>query len=388
MPEASFPRRVIYGEPAGSALLGLLSAINASRILLVTDRGVSELGFFKRIVDELAASGLYIIVYDKVEPEPALSVADEVARLIVGESIDAIVAVGGGSVIDAAKAGLVKAVRPDVRVEDVAPFNPLGLELRKPVLIAVPTTSGTGSDASYGIVLTKHQDGRGVKIAVGSPEVVPFASILDEEATLKLPRKLTVGTAVDALSHSIEALVATTSNPLSDALAYHSAELIFTNLPKVVENPDDREARLKLHVAATMAGMAFTNSGLGLAHAIAHPLGAALRVHHGTIVGLVLPYVVEYNYRSSSARSKYERLRRILEDINGLPAMATLADHIKSLYKTVGQPLRIRDLGVSEGKYKSVVDYVSQEALHDPNISFAPIIPEPDEIRGILERIY
>ena len=388
MVELGFPRRIIYNEPAGEALKGLLGFLGVKRVLIVTDKVVSGLPFFANITGALEEGGYEFRVFDEVEPEPHMGIGDRVADAARGLGAEAIIAVGGGSVIDAAKAGLVKLVRPDVSVEEVAPFNPLGLELRRPALIAVPTTSGTGSDASYGIVLTKVEEGKRLKIAVGSYEVIPYATILDPAIVKGMNRKLTIGTAVDALAHAVEALASTQSNTLTDALAVKVIEVVFRVLPRILEDPENEELRAEMHLAATMAGMAFSNAGLGLAHAIAHPLGAALKVHHGTIVGLVLPYVVDYNYESEDAKAKYEYAKKVIEELLGRPRMDRLSDHIRELYEEIGQPTRLRELGVSREDFESVKKTVAEEALHDPDIAYNPRTPMPDDIEKLLDEMY
>jgi len=386
--EMGFPRRVIVGERLEDALPQLLDAVRAKRVLVVSDGIVSALPFFDRVKSSLSGGGYELCVFTDVEPEPSMEIAERVAEAIASCGADAVVAVGGGSVIDAAKAGLVKHARPDMSLEDVAPFNPIGLELSRPVLIAVPTTSGTGSDASYGIVLTKVEYGKRLKIAVGSYEVVPYATVLDPSITVGMSRRLTVGTAVDALAHSIEALASNQANDLTDALSLKAMGIIVSNLPKVLEDPSDLEAREALHLAATMAGMAFTNAGLGLAHAIAHPLGAALRIHHGTMVGLVLPYVVEYNSHEESARLKYEQACNLLDRLLGYGCADDLASTLRRFYDDIGQPYRLRDLGVGRDEFEAVKEAVSEEALHDPEVAYNPRIPTVEDVAELLERMY
>ena len=384
-----FPRRIIYNEDAPRALLELLSHRGSKAVLIVTDNRLVSASWFKDILEALSGSGIRYCVYSNVEPEPGMEVGDQVASAARKCGADAIIAVGGGSVIDATKAGAVKLVNPSIRLDSIAPFVDLGLEGSRITLVAIPTTSGSGSDASYGIVLSRIGESGREKVAVGSYEVIPYASILDPSIPAGMPRSLTIATGVDVLAHSLESLVSTGSNPLSDALAVKAAEIVFTRLPRIVEDPGDLEARAEMHLAATMAGMAFTNSGLGLAHAIAHPLGARLGTHHGATVGVVLPHVVRFNYSNSQARAKYEYLKSILEAVAGLPRRETLVSHIEWLYDRIGQPYRISKLtGISREEYLEVSRIVAEEALRDPDIAFNPIIPTPEEIEGILRSMY
>ncbi len=388
MVELAFPRRIIYNEPAGDALALLLEDLGVKSVLLVSDKVLSSMPGFKEIHSRLKSAGFKTCIYTDVSPEPSFSETDAIASRARECGVGAIIAIGGGSVIDAAKTGLVRLVNPGLNLESIAPFTRLGVEGSGIVFIAVPTTSGSGSDASYGVVLTKTSgDGR-EKIPLGSYELVPYASILDPSLPSSMPVGLTVATGVDVLAHSLEALVSVNSNPLSDALAVKAAGIVFTRLPLLVKNPDDADARAEMHMAATMAGMAFTNSGLGLAHAIAHPLGALLGTHHGATVGLVLPYVVEFNSaRSSEARSKYERLQTVLERVLGLPARDSLVDHIFSLYREVGQPSRLRELKPVD-YLEELVARVSEAALRDPEVAFNPVVPTQEDIAEILRRLY
>ncbi|MCE4627862.1 MAG: iron-containing alcohol dehydrogenase, partial [Desulfurococcales archaeon] len=277
MAELGFPRRILWGERAGEAIAGLLNVWGVKRVLIVSDGVIVNLPHVREIIDSLSSS-YEVRVFSDVPPEPPVSVAEKASAL--ARDVDAVIAIGGGSVIDVAKAASVLAKRPGLSVSDVAPFNPLGVEFEKPYLIAVPTTSGTGSDASYGIVLVgEGPGGERVKIAVGSFEVVPHASVLDPDLPRSAPERVRVGALVDALSHALESIASTASNPFSEALAEKAAALIFTTAPRALREGEGWDL---LHAAATMAGMAFTNSGLGLAHAIAPVSYTHLRAHGRT----------------------------------------------------------------------------------------------------------
>ena len=385
MPELGFPRRIILGEPAGDALKGILQLHKAKRVLVVSDPVISRLGFYKEILEALRGE-FEIEEFTEVEAEPSIETAVRAGEKAKGK--DVVVAIGGGSVIDVAKTASVLAKRPGLNIEDIAPFNPLGIELEKPILIAIPTTSGTGSDASYGIVLSKTEPGVGkVKVAVGSYEVIPYATILDHRIPASAPGRVKAGAIADALSHALEALASTNSNPFSDALAEKAIALILTSAPKAVKE-DDEEAWQNLHAAATMAGMAFSNSGLGLAHAIAHPLGALLGLHHGTTVGIVMLGVLEVYMRDPQVSAKYDRIKRLLERVYDLPERPSLLDHITRLYGEIGQPTRFRELGIDREKYIEAAAKAPELAYHDPDIAFSPVIPSTEEIREILEKLY
>ncbi len=381
----SFPRRIILGEKAGEALVSVLNELGGKKVLVVSDEQISKLPFFKEIMEHLQESFIVNTFLD-VEAEPRIEIAEQIATL--AKEADAVIAVGGGSVIDAAKAGTVLAKRPNVRIEDIAPFSPLRIELERPILIAVPTTAGTGSDASYGIVLTKlSEEGHRIKLAVGSYEVVPFATILDPSIPRGAPKSIRVGALADALSHAIEALVSTSANPFSDALAMKAAVIIFTEAQDAVIGGKE-DAWEHIHAAATMAGMAFTNSGLGLAHAIAHSLGPLLGTHHGTTVGIVLPHVVRIYLKNEQAWQKLLYLQKELELVYGLPKRNDIVDHIYDLYFKIGHPSRFQELGISPDKYMRAVETALEHVYHDPDIAFSPVVPDLDEIREIMLGMY
>lgn len=387
MVELGFPRRIFFREDAGEALKMLLSDRGIDSVLVVTDPVVSSMHWFKDMLESVK-SVARVSLYTGVEPEPGFEVADGIASAAREAGARAIIAVGGGSVIDAAKSGLVKLVNPEISLDQVAPFTSIGVEGSGVLLVAVPTTSGSGSDASYGIVLTRRVDGR-EKVALGSYELIPYASILDPRLPKFMPRRLAIGTGLDVLAHSLEALVSINSNPVSDALSLKAIELVFRHLPRIAGGEGSDDDWAMMHIAATMAGMAFTNSGLGLAHAIAHPLGARLGIHHGTIVATVLPYVIEYNSRSPEALSKYRYVKDFLEKMLGAPERGSLEDHVRALYRGVGHPVRLRDLaGVSEEEYRGLVDEVAESALRDPDIAFNPVVPTVDDIADILRKAY
>ena len=386
MPEAVLPRRIIFGESVKDSLASLIATIRSSKALVITDETLMRIGLVDKVLATLEDAGVLFKVFEKVPPEPPVSIANEIAEVANEFNPDIFIAVGGGSVIDAAKAGLVKHVRPKYDVRDISPFEVIGLEARKPVLIAIPTTSGTGSDATLGVVLTDTIEENKIKIALGSPEVVPYATILDPEMVKNLPSNLRIATGMDALSHAIEAYVSNQANPLSDALAEKAVTLIFQHLPKAVKG--DEDAISNMHIAATLAGAAFSNSGLGLAHAIAHPLGSVLGTHHGLTVGVILPYVMEYNARQSDeVAAKYMKLAKIIS-IHMDKKFENIVSAVKEFYEILEFPTRFRDVGVSEEKYSEAIEKVPFLALQDADIAFAPIVPSPEEIKSLIENMY
>ncbi len=380
MPEAGFPRRVIIGEEASSALLNIAEYYGLRKVLVVTDKGIASSGILEGLVATLRNADVEVEVFDGIEPEPRVDDVRKLAESVRDRGFEAVIAVGGGSVIDAAKAFTLLLANPDADPIALAPFQPVGLEKHRPLLVAVPTTAGTGSDWSYALVLTVIEDESRRKEPAANFEIVPHIVILDPSLPSRAPRRVAVGAIADALGHAIEAYVAAQSNPVSEALAEHAVRLIFRSAEKAVKE-GDQEAWLNLHAAASMAGAAFSSAGLGIVHAIAHPLGAILGIHHGTLVGIVLPHVIKFYYeRSPQVKGKLERLRLILETVEGLPSRPTLYHHVVGLYNAIDQPYTLTQLGFKEEQVAEIAEKVGEEALHDPDIAFAPYVPDVNEI--------
>ena len=382
------PREIRYNVNAGEALLDLVESLGASRILIVSDPVIARHHVFEEVVKLVDSRGLSYEVFKDVEPEPSLETVERVAEEARVLEADLFVAIGGGSSIDAAKAGLVLYEKPSMNIEELSPLETIGIG-RRSKIVAIPSTSGTGSDASFGVVITKIVSGKKRKIALGSYELVPYATILDPRLPATMPRDLTRNTALDALSHAVEAYVAVMATPYTDSLSEKVVATIFRLLPRVLENPTDLEARARIHLAATMAGIAFTNAGLGVAHAIAHAIGPRLKLHHGLAVSLALPYVVEYNFvNSEEAKEKYTELSRRLSlwtnTRNNLP------QQILRFYEKIGHPRRIRDLPSPppQSEWKNLVEEISQEAMEDSELAFNPAPVGPEEIKSILNKMY
>jgi alcohol dehydrogenase class IV len=353
------------------------------RGLIVTDPMMVELGYLKKITDELEKTNTEYYIYDKVEVEPSFEISEEIGKYALEVKPDFIIALGGGSVIDAAKAGWVKYENPEFDIRGISPFEWLGLG-RKAILIAIPTTSGTGSEATLGVVLSEKINGKR-KIALGSYELVSTVTILDPSFPLKMPRKLSLSTGLDVLAHSIEALAANTATPFTDALVYEATKLVIQFLPIVLEEPDNREARENMHLAAWIAGTAFSNSGCGLAHAIGHAIGPKLSLPHGLSVGVSLPYVVKFNSQDENARDKYEYVLAHLK-LDELVDGDTLYNALLDFYGKIGAPRSLSEIVDKDLCYKHRDDIV-EEAMMDPDLVFNPVAVTDLEIREVLDDI-
>ncbi|MDP8003011.1 MAG: iron-containing alcohol dehydrogenase, partial [Caldisphaera sp.] len=367
-----FPRKIFYGGSSLEELLNISSMFDLKNFLIITDKTIEKINAFKNIHEGLIKSNIKTYVYSDISPEPNIETVDKIIDFIKGKNIDLIVAIGGGSVIDVSKILRVKLIRPDINSEDISPFISLNIENKRPLLIAIPTTAGTGSDASFAFVLKIRENENEIKYASGNYELVPYESILDINFIKTLPKRQLIITAIDGLANDIEGIVSINSNPLTEGLAIQSARMFFKYLPKVVENQTDEESLNYLHLAATLSGIAFSNSGVGLVHAIAHPLGSLFNIPHGMVVAVTMPYVMDFNYKNENARKMYDEIKIALERLDGFDVKNSLTDHLIDLYNKIGQPLRLRDIGIKEAVYKNKIDEIANLALRDSDLAFNP----------------
>ncbi|MCQ5376187.1 MAG: iron-containing alcohol dehydrogenase, partial [Methanomassiliicoccales archaeon] len=286
--EFTSPRTIAFGEEA----LEYLGDIEGERVFIVCGKSVEKLGILKRVADVLKQAGLDVEVFNEVEPEPSIATVVNGSRKMASFGPDWIVAVGGGSSMDAAKAMWVLYERPDLAVEMINPFEKLGLR-KKAKLICIPTTSGSGSEATWATVVTDAQ--LALKMELASRELVPDIVILDPRMPASMSPHLTAQSGLDVLAHAIETYVSDYRNDFSEALALRAIQLVFRYLPEVYKNGESIEARSKMHSAATMAGLAFGNAQLSISHSMGHSFGAVFKVPHGRSVGLFLPLSIEFS---------------------------------------------------------------------------------------------
>ncbi|WP_322798903.1 iron-containing alcohol dehydrogenase [Thermoflexus sp.] len=373
---------IVFGEDA----LSYLEQLEGRRAFVITDPHVRRLGLVKPVEDRLRRAGLDVHVFDAVEPNPTTHLVHIGADVIRAFNPDWIVAVGGGSVIDAAKAIWVLFERPDLDPLAISPMEPLGLR-RRARLIAIPTTSGTGSEATWAIVLTDPEARR--KLGVGSRENLPDIAIVDPAMVMQLPPRLTADTGMDALTHAVEGYVSTWRNPFSDAMCLHATRLVFTYLPRAYQHgAEDPEARTQMHLAATMAGIGFGNAMVGLAHSLGHALGARFDIPHGRAVGLFLPYVIEFNARVAADR--YADLMRAIgrPSSNGPEAAFQLSRVVLELLETIEQPQTIAACGIPRDDFEADLSTLMEYALDDPSTLTNPRTPTAEEVEHLFMYAY
>src|ERR1700690_2213382 len=354
----SFPTTIVFGAGAVNALADHVKRIGTTRVLLVCDAGVVRVGIAARVRALLDASGVAVSVFDAVDPNPVeKNVFDGVAAYLAHQA-GRIVAVGGGSPLDAGKLIALKVThdRPLADYDDAVDGGQF-ITRSVPPIVTVPTTAGTGSEVGRSGVVTLAATGR--KTVIFSPPLLAKVALLDPELTRSMPPRITAATGFDALTHCLEAYCSTGDHPMADAIALGGLELCAQHLVRAVEQGDDLSARGGMMKAAMMGAVAF-QKGLGACHSLAHPLSSEKGLHHGLANALCLPAVVDFN--QSVAAAKLDRIRAILT-----PDEKTCGAGLRQLRKRVGLPDGLRAEGVSEADVPALADKAIEDACHRSN---------------------
>jgi len=352
--------QMTFGPGAVRQLGNLAARHQLSRIYVVTDKTLVGLGVAQRVVEPLRAAGMTVEVFDGGEAEPSIDVALAAIDQARGFKPDAILGLGGGSNMDLSK------ITATVLGHGGTPQDYFGFDrVPGPVmpLICVPTTAGTGSEVSHAAVLTDTE--KQMKVSTLSNWLRPTLAVVDPELTYSCPKQVAADSGIDALTHAIEGYTATDyrelvtppgeacayegSYPLGDVIAEKAIRLIGENLARAVNEPKDREARNNMALASTLAGIAFSNCGVALVHALEYPMGGALHCSHGAGNGLLLPFVMRFNL--PERKEKFARIAELLdaESSSDIDTMAELAiTCIEQLKREIGIPERIRDIGGTE----------------------------------------
>lgn len=364
--EMSYPTKVVFGPGALSRLADQVARLGMSKPLVVSDAGVSQAGLVDRARAVLSRAGVAHHLFDRVELDPTEEDAVEGLRAFREGGCDGVVAIGGGSPLDAAKliALLVTHPPPLSRYDDAAGGDRFVRD-ELPPLIAIPTTAGTGSEVSRSGVATLKDTGR--KTVIFSPYLMPKAAIVDPELTVGLPPRTTAATGMDAFTHCLEAYLAAAIHPLADALAIDGISRVARALPVVVVDGAQLRARSEMMVAAMEGAMAF-QKGLGACHALAHALTPISRIHHGLANAIVLPSVMEFNRPACEAR-----LARVAVAMGENPSeraelLAQKAiDLVRALNARIGVHAQLRAAGVQEADLRRIASRAFEDASHRTN---------------------
>jgi 1-propanol dehydrogenase len=372
----------------GANSLEYIRNIEADKIFIVADEMMVKIGIVEKVTKLLSEEGKSYVIFSEVEPDPSLETVEKGLTMLVREEPGCIIAIGGGSPIDAAKAMLLLSIRVQERVTREA----CGM---KPQFVAIPTTSGTGSEVTSYAVVTDRTNC--VKIPLSDPLMYPDIAILDEGLTKTVPPSVSADTGMDVLTHAIEAYVSKQASDITDMYAEKAIKDVCKNLLKVYRFGEDLEARGKLHVASCMAGIAFTNAALGINHSLAHTLGGRFHLPHGRSNAILLPYVIAYNaglFDGSVETSKVAKKYASISFMLGFPCSSTeegvksLIAHIVELNKKMGIPLHLQECKIDEAEFERALPEMACSALHDICTTGNPKDVTKEDLQQLLKLIY
>lgn len=374
------PTDVHFGCGSIRSLPDRVRALGGRRVFVVTDPGVRATGMVDRVVADLAEAGLEVTLYDNVTADSGSSLIAVGVEALKASGADLVVGIGGGSALDTAKAVAALATNPGSPL-DYAGLNKL--RARPLPTIAIPTTAGTGSEVSLWSVFT--DDSRKLKVAIGGLSLCPTVALCDPELTLELPPALTASTGMDALAHAIECFTNNACQPISAALALRAIELIGANLQAAVLLGADRQSRSGMLLASTLAGMAMNPTRLGLAHALAMPLGSwDLKIPHSIAIAVTLPVVMEFN--CTAAPERFLAVARALgEPVDGCSALdgAVVAHRaVGRLARAIGIPKGLAAYGLADHHVPDVVE----EAMKSGNVTVNPRRTSKEQLADILRQ--
>ena len=371
-----------FGPGSRSVLPEVVARLGKSKALVVTDAGLVKFGVAAKVTDILDAAGIAYEVFSDVKPNPTVTNVKNGIAAFKAAGADLLIAIGGGSAIDTAKAIGIVVNNPEfsdiVSLEGVAPTKNKSVPM-----VALPTTAGTAAETTINYVIIDEEKQK--KMVCVDPNDIPAVAIIDAELMYSLPKGLTAATGMDALTHAIEGYITKGAWELSDMFEIEAIRMISRHLPNAVENPTDAEARNGMAVAQYVAGMAFSNVGLGLVHGMAHPMGSLFDVPHGVANALLLPTIMEFNM--PACLGKYPEIARAMGvDTEGMtPAEASQAavDAVRALSVKVGIPQHLSDLGITEKDIPALAD----QAIADVCTPGNPREVTLDDIKSLYAKV-
>ncbi|GHS92761.1 NADPH-dependent butanol dehydrogenase [Synergistales bacterium] len=382
----TLPRDVYYGK---NSLEELKNLKGKKAIVVVGGGSMKKFGFLDKTVEYLKAAGMEVRLFEGVEPDPSVETVMKGAAAMREFGPDWIVAIGGGSPIDAAKAMWAFYEYPNVKFETLTiPFS--FPELRqKAKFAAIPSTSGTATEVTAFSVITDYA--KGVKYPLADFNITPDIAIVDPLIAETMPPTLTAHTGMDALTHAIEAYVSTLNSPFTDALALKAIEMVLAYLAPSWKG--NMAAREQMHYAQCLAGMAFSNALLGIVHSMAHKTGAAFstgHIPHGCANAIYLPYVIKYNAAEPTAASRYADIARFvgLSALGQAGLVQALCDRIDCMNKTMGIPATLKDFGVKEAEFNEKLPKIAPLAVGDACTGSNPRSVTPDQMAKLLSCTY
>lgn len=379
MARFTLPRDIYFGNHAMEELKNLKGYGRA--IIVTGGSSMQKFGFLDRLESILKETGMEVSKFEGVEPDPSIETVMAGAKAMLEFQPDVIVSIGGGSPIDAAKAMWVFYEHPELSFDDIKePFSMPKLR-RKAIFVAIPSTSGTATEVTAFSVITDYSTK--VKYPLADFEITPDIAIIDTSIPETMPKTLVAHTGMDALTHALEAYVATARSKFSDPLAAEAISMTFDHLLDSYNG--DKEARGEMHVAQCLAGMAFSNALLGITHSLAHKIGAQYEIPHGCCNAILLPYVIKYN--SKVCMDRYAQIARNLglSGSNDKQLVSSLIEAIEQLNRKLGIAPTLKEHGVSEEIFESSLDFVAEHAEKDPCTGSNPRKTTAAELKRILK---
>lgn len=383
------PRMMRVGGGAVSQVAEVLAAFGLSRPLVVTDPYMVSSGLVRRCLDPMEAAGLHPVVFSETIPEPTDTVIEEGVAALAAGSFDCLVGFGGGSPIDTAKAMAIlaegRAANPAALMRDFK--VPVAADRARLPVIAIPTTAGTGSEATRFTVITDTE--RGEKMLIAGMGAMPLAAIVDYELTFSVPRRITADTGVDSLTHALEAYVSRRANPYSDVQAVAAMRLIGANLRTAYAEPGNRAAREAMMLGAMQAGIAFTNASVALVHGMSRPIGAHFHVPHGLSNAMLLPAVTRFGLEAAEAR--YAEAGKVIGfalpgDADGVAA-GKLAAGLAALNRELDVPTPA-GFGIDKAAWDGRLELMAKQALASGSPGNNPRVPTKDEIMALYRVVW
>lgn len=366
------PPQISFGPNS----LDYLGTLQGERAMLVTGgSSMKKFGFLDRAEKHLTQAGLSCKIIDGVEPNPSVKTVLRGKEEMLVFKPDWIIAIGGGSALDAAKIMWVFYEHPELNFEDIIDVFSIPKLRNKARFIAIPSTSGTASEITAFSVITDSE--KKIKYPLVSPEIIPDIAIVDPEIPATMPPHITANTGMDVMAHAVEAFVSINASDYSDPLALRAIEMVFEYLPLAVADGKNLKAREKMHNASTLAGMAFSNASLGIIHSLAHKIGGELHIDHGLANAILLPYVIQFNYQA--AAEKFSVIEKTL-------GINSLANAIRELNQKINIPANFKDidwLEITADYFEEIVDRMAQNALQDPCTLTNPLQPTVGDMKEL-----
>lgn len=371
--------KIFFGKDA----LNYLLELPKDKALIVTDPYMVASGAVKSVTDRFDKTGMSYAIFSEIEPDPSIETVTAGMQTVFSEKPNYIIALGGGSAIDATKAMIYFCVRFKSELMDKQ-------YVHQPTFIAIPTTSGTGSEVTSYAVISDRQSG--VKIPLAHRSMIPEVAILDPEFTKTLPKHMIAFTGMDVLTHAIEAFTSPKANDFTDMFAAEAASIACSCLPSLFSDAANAAMREKMYSASTMAGLAFTNASLGLCHGIAHTIGAQYHIPHGKANAVILPYVLMFNAKrgGSETLNRYAALsKRIgLEGKNDTELCDSLIRSVVSICKRLEIPDSLSNCGIKEADFNADIPANIKKILDDVCTSDNPVKVGQSDLRALLSDIF